>query len=179
MSTLVKEFPKFNISLDLQKAEEQYSIDNAKSFLSGSFLSPKNAREVEIKIEAVTAGAGLIENRWGDDVSYSLPLTLSEKDILAMESLSSRLVNEVFKQTRDGEWELCNPLKKDNIWYVKCKVKRGVFTTRINNGKVSLDNCNNCVDKNTPVVVVGTFSIWMNAARNQYGVCFAAKSIDF
>lgn len=179
MSILVKEFPKFNISLDLQKAEEEYAKDKTKSFMMGSFLSPKGAREVEIKIDAEAAGKGLIENTWGDDVSYSLALKLCDKDIVAMENLSTRLINEVYKQSSTKDWEFCNPLKSDNVWYVKCKVKRGVFVTRINNGEVTLDNYNGVVDKGVSVHVVGTFSIWMNASRNQYGVCFAAKSIDF
>lgn len=179
MSTTISEsFPRFDISMDLSRAESLYASDKSKSFSAGALLLGKFQREARVRIHAKAAAQGLIKEVWNGEFAYTLAVNLSDTDLNFMKDLCNRIHEEAFKQTGDDDWEFVNPLK-NNTWYVKCKTKKGEFMASINNGKVNPEKCEGIISYGTSVDIVGTFSIWMNGARGQYGICFNTDTIDF
>lgn len=180
-ATLLQTAPQFRLDFNLAKAGEYYKKTN-KTFVEGSLVTGAYNRSVKVAFECKLAENGVVRNDYDDGrMVFNLPVTLDTDDAKALRVLSNRLVEESVKQTIDDEdkWEFLPVLKSDRPWYMKIKMRSGKFVPVINGGEVTRDNYSYFGQIGEKVKVVGTFSIWMNPERGQFGLKFDAVTIDY
>jgi hypothetical protein len=105
---------------------------------------------------------------------------LDDKDLKTLKELCQRVEEFAAEQTLgdDDQWEFMSPIKGNDVWYLKVRVKNGEFVPVINGGKVTIGNPGK-TEVGDKVKVVGKFGLWMNPKIGQYGIKFEAKTIDF
>lgn len=180
-ATLVETLPSFRLDFNLAKALETYS-KTRNTYAEGSLCRGAFNRATQIGFEATLAGRGVVRMEYEGKVSYVMPVTLGKKELKAMYSLGNRMVEEATRQTENDEdkWEYVSSVRADKPWYVKVKLDRkGEFIPAINDGEVNRHTFEKFGEMGAKVNIVGTFGIWMNPERGQYGIKFDAQRIDF
>ena len=179
-ATLVQTAPQFRLDFNLAKAVDYYKKTN-KTFVEGSLVTGAYNRSVKVAFECRLAENGVKRNEYDGNVSFCVPVSLDKAEAKALQILSNRMVEESLEQTRDDEdkWEFMPVLRSDRPWYMKIKMRSGKFVPVINGGQVNRDTYEHFGQTGDKVKVVGTFSIWMNPERGQFGLKFDPVTIDF
>jgi len=180
-ATLVETLPACRPVFDLAKALETYSRTH-NTYAEGSLTRGVFNRPTQMGFEAKLAGRGVQRMEYEGKISYVMPVTLNKKDLKALYTLGNRLVEEATRQTEKDEdkWEYVSSVRADKPWYIKIKLDRkGDFIPAINGGDVNRNTFEMFGQGGESVEIVGTFGIWMNPERGQYGIKFDAQRIDF
>jgi hypothetical protein len=177
--TLVETLPRFKINLDLKEAVKTYEKKKT-TFVEGALYTGTFARTVDVTIKARAHDEGIQRFTFDGRDTYSIPIKLDDKDLKTLKELCQRVEEFAAEQTLgdDDQWEFMSPIKGNDVWYLKVRVKNGEFVPVINGGKVTIGNPGK-TEVGDKVKVVGKFGLWMNPKIGQYGIKFEAKTIDF
>jgi len=180
MATLVETFPQLRPDFNLIKALTQYQ-KTKNSYAEGYLKQGAFNRDIQIQFQAVME-APIQRFDFDGKITFTMPLKLGKEEMKAVRTLCNRMVEEAIDQTKEetDQWEFLPFVKADKPWYMKIKLDRqGRFMPKINNGEVTRENYERYGQKGDKANILGTFGIWMNPERGQYGLMFNALEVDF
>ena len=180
-ATLIDTLPQFRLDFDLTKALQTYT-KTRNSYAEGSLSKGVFNRDTQVSFQAKLAANGVQMMGYDGRTTYTLPITLGKKEQGALQALGNRMVEEASRQTEDDEdkWEFVPSARGGHSWNVKIKQDRMKnFVPVINGGEVTKYRYENTGQMGEKVEIVGTFGIWMNPEKGQYGIKFDATRITF